>query len=146
MDSIIWIILAVVFAAVEFGTVALISVWFVGGAVAALIASLLGAKVWLQVLIFAGVSALLLLLVRPFLRKYVDPHKIKTNVDALVGKKAVVIEPVDNLEGLGTVKLNGNIWTARSVDGANIPADTVVEVQAIEGVKLMVVPTESPAK
>lgn len=146
MDSIFWIIMAVVFAAVEFGTVALISVWFVGGAIAALIASLLGAKIWLQVLIFAGVSAVLLLLVRPFLRKYVDPHKVKTNVDALVGQKAVVIEPIDNLEGLGTVKLNGNIWTARSVDEETIPADTVVEIRSIEGVKLMVAPVDSPAK
>lgn len=146
MDSIIWIVLAVVFAVVEFGTVALISVWFVGGATAALVASLLNAPLWLQVLIFAGVSALLLLLVRPFLRKFVDPHKVKTNVDALVGQKAVVIEPIDNLEGLGTVRLNGNIWSARTVDASKIPADTVVEIRAIEGVKLMVSPVQAPAK
>ena len=145
MDSIIWIILAVVFAAVEFGTVALISVWFVGGSIAALIASLLGAPIWLQVLIFAGVSALLLVLVRPFLRKFVDPHKIKTNVDALVGQKAVVLEPIDNLEGEGTVKLNGNIWTARSADESKIAADTVVEIRSIEGVKLIVAPVEPRA-
>ncbi len=145
MDSIIWIILAVVFAAVEFGTVALISVWFVGGSIAALIASLLGAPIWLQVLIFAGVSALLLVLVRPFLRKFVDPHKIKTNVDALVGQKAVVLEAIDNLEGEGTVKLNGNIWTARSVDDSKIAADTVVEIRSIEGVKLIVAPVDPRA-
>jgi len=57
-----------------------------------------------------------------------------------------VIEPIDNLEGLGTVKLNGNIWSARTVDGSPAPGGTVVEVRAVEGVKLMVAPVESPAK
>lgn len=136
----LWIGLVVVFLAVEFGTVALVSLWFVVGAAAALIACLLGAAVWLQVLIFGLVSLAMLLLVRPFLRRFVDPHKISTNVDAVIGKEGIVVEAIDNLEGVGSVKLNGLPWSARSQDGSRIPAGTVVAVRAVEGVKVIVAP------
>lgn len=138
--TILWIILAVGFLAIEFGTVALISLWFVVGSLAALVAALLGAALWLQVLIFALVSLLMLLALRPFLRKYVEPHKVPTNVDALLGKEAVVTEVIDNLAGTGTVRLEGKTWTARSANETRIPAGMVVEVRSVEGVKLMVTP------
>ncbi len=138
--TILWIILAVGFLAIEFGTVALISLWFVVGSLAALVAALLGAALWLQVLIFALVSLLMLLALRPFLRKYVEPHKVPTNVDALMGKEAVVTEVIDNLAGTGTVRLEGKTWTARSANETRIPAGMVVEVRSVEGVKLMVTP------
>jgi membrane protein implicated in regulation of membrane protease activity len=137
---VLWIILAIAFLIVEFGTVTLVSLWFVGGALAAMAADFLGAALWLQVLIFAGVSFLLLLLLRPFLRKFVDPLKVPTNVDAMIGKEAVVTEGIDNLAGTGAIKLDGKIWTARSANGAAIPAGMVVTVQAVEGVKAMVAP------
>ncbi|MBR3076297.1 MAG: NfeD family protein [Oscillospiraceae bacterium] len=137
---ILWIILAVAFLAVEFGTVTLVSFWFVVGSLAALGAFFLGAALWLQVLVFALVSLLMLLLLRPFLRKYVDPLKVPTNVDAMVGKEALVTEAINNLEGVGTVKLNGLTWSARSEDGSEIPVDTVVSVRTVEGVKLIVKP------
>ena len=138
--TILWIILAVGFLAIEFGTVALISLWFVVGSLAALVAALLGAALWLQVLIFALVSLLMLLALRPFLRKYVEPHKVPTNVDALMGKEAVVTEVIDNLAGTGTVRLEGKTWTARSANETRIPAGMVVEVRSVDGVKLMVTP------
>ena len=137
---ILWIILAVAFLAVEFGTVTLVSFWFVVGSLAALGAFFLGAALWLQVLVFALISLLMLLLLRPFLRKYVDPLKVPTNVDAMVGKEALVTEAINNLEGVGTVKLNGLTWSARSEDGSEIPVDTVVSVRTVEGVKLIVKP------
>ena len=137
---ILWLILGVLFLIVEFATVALISLWFVVGALAALAAALLGAAVWLQVLFFAVVSVAMLLLVRPFLRRCVDPFKVPTNVDGLLGKQAVVTEAIDNLQGVGTIKLGGLTWTARSEDGNAIPEGTVVEVRAVEGVKAIVSP------
>ena len=137
---VLWIILAAMFLALEFGTVALISLWFVVGALAAMAADLLGAALWLQVLIFALISLGMLLLLRPFLRKFVEPHKVSTNVDAVVGKEAVVLEAIDNLAGTGAIKLEGKVWTARSVSGDRIPAGMVVNVQSVEGVKAMVVP------
>ena len=137
---ILWIILAVAFLLVEFGTVTLVSIWFVAGVLAALGAYFLGAALWLQVLVFAVFSMLMLLLLRPFLRKFVDPHKVPTNVDAVIGKEAVVTEAIDNLKGVGAIRLNGLTWSARSEDGSEIPVDTVVQVQAVEGVKAIVKP------
>lgn len=140
MYYILWIALAVGFLAVEFGTVALISLWFVIGALAAMVADLLGAVLWLQILIFALVSLAMLLLVRPFLRRYVNPYKTPTNADALLGQEAIVTEAINNLEGTGAVKLGGLTWTARAEDGAPIPEGAVVVVRAIDGVKAIVTP------
>ena len=138
----LWIILAIVFLAVEFGTVALISLWFVGGSVAALAVCLLGGPLWLQVLVFGLISLALLLLVRPFLKKYIDPKKVRPNVDAMRGRQAVLLETVDNLAATGSLELSGVVWTARSADGSVIPAGTVVTVQGVEGVKLLVLPVK----
>lgn len=138
----LWIILAIVFLAVEFGTVALISLWFVGGSVTALAVCLLGGPLWLQVLVFGLISLALLLLVRPFLKKYIDPKKVRTNVDAMRGRQAVLLETVDNLAATGSLELSGVVWTARSADGSVIPAGTVVTVQGVEGVKLLVLPVK----
>ena len=138
----LWIILAIVFLAVEFGTVALISLWFVGGSVAALAVCLLGGPLWLQVLVFGLISLALLLLVRPFLKKYIDPKKVRTNVDAMRGRQAVLLETVDNLAATGSLELSGVVWTARSADGSVIPAGTVDTVQGVEGVKLLVLPVK----
>ncbi len=139
---IVWIVLTVAFLAAELATVALVSLWFVIGSLAALLACVLGAAAWLQVLIFALVSAGMLLLLRPFLRKYVDPHKIRTNVDAVLGQEGIVTEAIDNLEAVGTVKLNGLPWTARSESGAKIASGTVVTVRRVDGVKLIVAPSK----
>ncbi len=74
-----------------------------------------------------------------------QPKKTRTNVDALRGKQALVTEPIDNLQGTGSIKLNGAVWTARSADGSRIDKDTVVVVQGVEGVKALVLPEPVPA-
>ena len=137
---ILWIILAIAFLILEFGTVALVSIWFVVGALVAMAADLLGAPLWLQVLDFALISLLMLLVLRPFLRRFVESHKVATNVDAIIGKRCLVTQEIDNLEGTGAVKLNGMTWTARSADGSRIPADTEVAVNEVQGVKVIVTP------
>ena len=85
MEIILWLVLAGLFVAVEFGTVALISIWFVVGCLAAMVASLLGAALWLQILVFALVSLAALLVAFPLVRDRVAAKKIPTNVDALPG-------------------------------------------------------------
>lgn len=145
MDITFWIVIAAAMAFVEFTTVALLSVWFVAGALVALASALLGAPFWLQAIIFVLVSGILLLLLRPFLRRVVQPVKTRTNVDALIGKNGVVTETIDNLQATGHVKLDGVDWTARSANEAPIAAGTVVTVERVEGVKLLVVPERVPA-
>ena len=136
----IWIGLLILFLVVEGSTVALVSLWFAFGCVAAIIAALLGAGLWVQVGLFAGVSAILLGLLRPFLKRYIAPSIQKTNADSLIGKECPVTEEIRNLESQGQVKVGGMVWSARSTDGKDIPRGAVVKIERIEGVKLMVSP------
>lgn len=140
--AILWLIAMVVFLAVEGATVTMVSLWFAVGSLAALIASLLGGQVWLQVLLFFLVSAALLAALRPVARKHFTPKLAKTNVDAIVGSQGYVTAHVDNLSAQGQVKLGAMVWTARSTSGEPIEAGTLVRVDRIEGVKAFVSPAE----
>ena len=142
MYAIIWLVLLVVFLIVEAFTVATVSLWFAGGALAALLAALVGGPVWLQAALFLAVSAVLLACLRPLVRKHFTPKIHSTNVDAVVGKRGYVTVSIDNDAASGTVKLGGMEWTARSADGKRIEAGTLVEVCRIEGVKAIVSPAE----
>ena len=85
----------------------------------------------------------LLLLLRPLLRRQCNPDKLKTNVDALIGKQAIVIEKIDNLEGRGRIQVDSADWTARSDDGSVIDAGCLVEIHRIEGVRAYVAPVHA---
>lgn len=136
----IWLTLLGVFIVVEAATVALVCIWFIAGAAVALILALCGLPLWSQIAAFVVVSAVLLVCLRPFLKKYINAKKTDTNVDALIGKKALVTEPIDNLHGKGAISVSGNLWTARSANEAPIEKDTVVIIRKIEGVKAFVEP------
>lgn len=140
----VWLAALVVFAIVEASTVTLVSIWFVGGSLAALIAALAGGPLWLQAALFLVVSVVLLLCLRPLLRKFYTPKKEQTNAPANIGKLAVVTEDIDNVHGKGAVKLSGLVWTARSEGGQALSVGDVVRVTRIEGVKLYVEPAEVP--
>lgn len=142
---IVWVAAMVIFAIVEAATANLVSVWFVGGSLAALIVLLLGGNVWVQLAAFLVVSAVMLALIRPFARKFVVPRKTATNADMALGKEAYVTETVDNLRETGAVKLDGKIWTARSTSGDILPAGTLIRVVKLEGVKLYVEPVHAAA-
>lgn len=141
--AIVWLILLVFFILVESSTVSLVSVWFAAGALAAMVAALLQAQLWLQVVLFFVVSALLLLALRPMIRKHFTPKLVKTNVDAVVGTVGIVTMDVDNLRGKGQVKLGGMEWTARSTDGSPICSGTQIVVDKVEGVKVFVTPVHA---
>lgn len=136
--EIIWLALLIVFAITEGVTVALVSIWFMGGALAALIAALCGAELWVQVVLFFAVSILLLLCLRPLSKRLIKQKKVATNADSNIGKEAVVTERIDNLQGIGAVRISGVEWSARSADGSEIEKGAVVRVLRIEGVKVCV--------
>ena len=140
MMSVVWLGLMVVFLLIEAGTVALVSLWFAVGALAAILVSLLGGSIAIQSVVFLVVSCVLLALVRPVLRKYYTPRITRTNVDSLLGSQGLVTKDIDNVTGSGEVKLGAMTWTARSTDGAPIPAGTQIRVDRIEGVKAFVSP------
>lgn len=142
MTTAIWCWLAAIvgFAILEGLTVALVSVWFIGGSVAALVAALLGASAVLQLGIFVAVSGALLALLRPLAKKFASPRREHTNADRLIGREALVTETIDNLRELGAVRINGVLWTAKSTDGAVIPEGALVKIARIEGAKVYVAP------
>lgn len=140
--AIVWFALLVLFVAMEAATVTLVSSWFAGGALAAMIVSLLGGELWLQAVVFVTVSAVLLISLRPLVRKYLKPKLVKTNVDAVIGTQGLVTEAIDNVEATGQVKLGAMEWTARSTTGHPIAKDTLVQADRIEGVKVFVSPVK----
>ena len=135
-----WIVALVIFLVVEAVSVGLVSIWFAAGALAALICAALHGPVWLQAIWFVVVSGLTLILTRPLVKKYVNAKSVATNADRNIGRSAVVTERIDNLAGTGTVKLDGVLWTARSVNDDLIGEGSTVIVREIQGVKLLVEP------
>lgn len=144
--AIVWLVLMVGFLTVESSTVAMVSIWFAVGALAALVLSLLNAQLWVQVVVFLAVSCVLLALLRPLARKYLTPKLVKTNVDSLIGATGLVTQAIDNIGASGQVKLGAMYWTARSVSGQPIPEGTYIRVERIEGVKAFVTPAEVSAE
>ena len=135
---IFWLIVTGVLIVAEAATVNLVTIWFAGGALAALIAAAFGAPLWLQIVLFLAVSAVLLLSLRPFARRISQGKDYATNVDSNIGKLAVVVEPIDNLRGTGRVMIGPVDWTARSEDGSVIAEGEKVRVLRVEGVKVCV--------
>ena len=119
-----WIIAIVAFISIEAATIQLVSIWFMGGALAGMIAAMCGLGFVWQFGLFVAVSALLLAIFRPILRT----------------------EPIDDLRATGAVRVDGVLWTARSETGANIPENAVVTITRIEGAKLFVRPVEVPVE
>lgn len=140
--AIVWFLLMMLFIVVEANTVAVVSAWFAAGALVAMLVSILGGQLWLQVVLFFTVSAVLLLSLRPMVRKYFTPKLVKTNVDSVIGVRGPVTERIDNLASCGQVKLGAMVWTARSTTGQPIEVGTVIQVDRIEGVKVFVSPAE----
>lgn len=140
--AIVWLAVVLISVSIELGTVSLTSLWFACGALVAMIASLLHAPLALQVVLFLSVSVALLFLLRPMVKKYLNPRLVRTNVDAIIGTEGIVTGQVDNLKATGSVKLGALEWTARSTSGQIIEPGVRVKVDRIEGVKAYVTPVE----
>lgn len=141
MDNmmIFWLIVLIITIVVEVVTMGLTSIWFAGGALVAVIAAALHAPVGVQIVLFLLVSLLLLFFTRPIAVRYFNKDRVRTNVESLVGRQAIVISEIDNLQGIGQVTVGGQEWSARSHDDKQkLPVGVVVDVVAINGVKLIV--------
>lgn len=135
----IWLIVFVACIVIEIISMGLTTIWFAGGALIAAVAAVIGVPLWMQIVLFVLVSLILLYFTRPIAVKYFNKDRVKTNAESLVGKQAIVISEIDNLQGIGQVTVEGKEWTARTVtDGITLPTGSVVIIRAISGVKLMV--------
>lgn len=140
----VWIIAIILFAVAEGLTAGLVTIWFALGALAALLAALFGAPLWLQLVWFFVISIATLIATRPLARRFLNGKTQATNADMYVGKECVVTETIDNIAGTGAVKVAGKVWTARTEDDSVVPAGTKAEALRIEGVKLIVKPVSEP--
>lgn len=138
MSYIGWLIVFVVFAALELTTVGLTCIWFSVGAIAGCVTSLLTGNWIIQAMVFIIVTIVTLIFVRPFALKYINSNAEKTNVNSMEGKTGKVLVDIDNVNATGLIVVDGMEWTARSVDGDVIPKDEMVTVVSVEGVKAMV--------
>ena len=131
----LWLVVLIVSIGVEVATLGLTSIWFAGGAVVAVIAAALQA----QILLFFAVSLLLLFFTRPVAVRYFNKDRVRTNVESMIGRQAIVTSEIDNLQGIGQVTVGGQEWSARTEkDGLNLQPGTVVDIMAVSGVKLIV--------
>ena len=147
MNGMVWIWLGVmaVSAFAEAATLTLVSIWFAAGALAATFAAYAGASLTVQLILFVGVSIAACVAVRPLARRFVAPNVVPTNADRLLGAEARVTEEIDNAVPSGAVYVDGKTWTARSSGGERIPAGELVEIERMEGVKLIVRPRAAAA-
>ena len=131
-----WLAVIIISIAAEAATLGLCGIWFAAGGAAALVAATFGASIWMQLVIFVLLSAVMLLLVRPLFSRFLKAGRQATNADRIIGQ-------IDNLAETGAVRVLGKEWTARTKDGTPIPAGTRVTILEIRGVKAIVQKTET---
>ncbi|MCI9651037.1 MAG: NfeD family protein [Lachnospiraceae bacterium] len=139
MVLIFWMVILILCIVIEVLTLGLTTIWFAAGALVAIFAALLYAPIFVQVILFLLVSLTLLFFTRPIAVKYFNRDRVKTNVESMVGRQAIVTGEIDNVQATGQVTVSGQEWSARSWDDkVRIPTGAVVVVVAISGVKLIV--------
>ncbi|MCM1186729.1 MAG: NfeD family protein [Lachnoclostridium sp.] len=137
--TVFWIVALIVSIVIELVSLGLTSIWFAGGALVAALAAALNLPLWLQILLFVVVTLALLVFTRPIAVKYFNKERVRTNVESLIGRQAIVISEIDNIQGIGQVTVGGQEWSARSYEeDKRINVGSVVRVMTVSGVKLIV--------
>lgn len=137
--TIVWLVLLVILIVIELITMGLTTIWFAGGALAAALVSIPGTPIVLQVIVFLIVSSVLLFFTRPVAVKYFNKDRVRTNIESMIGRQAIVVSEINNIEGIGQVNTGGMEWSARSsYHNVVLPVGAVVTVLGVDGVKLIV--------
>lgn len=136
--TVVWLIIFAILIIVEIATMGLTTVWFAGGAVIACILAALKLPLWVQIVGFLISSFALLFFTRPVAQRYFNKTRLRTNVEAAIGRQAIVVSEIDNLQGIGRVNLGSMEWSARTEDGSVLKPGAVVIVKRVEGNKLIV--------
>lgn len=138
MDTVtaLWVIFAVLFAIIECMTVQLVSIWFCVSSVVAAVLYYFTKSLYVSMIVFVVLSAVLILATRPFVKRVVNINHQPTNADRIIGKKAIVTTKIEPDLNLGQIKVDGQVWSAKS-DEIIFEGETV-EIEKIEGVKVVV--------
>ncbi len=139
-DWLLWLILAVIFGVGEIATLGFFLAPFAGGAAVAAVVSAIGVPFVGSLAVFLVVSVILLAALRPLARSHRRmPPSLRTGTAALVGKSATVVERIANNEGVGCVKIDGDVWTARAyMEEETYEPGTRVQVVEIRGATALV--------
>ncbi len=137
---VLWVILACAFGVGEMLTTSFFLAPFALGAALAAVVSVAGGGSVAAVISFVVASVLVLALVRPIARRHMKmPPQIRTGAAALIGKDAIVLERIENLEGVGCIRIDGEVWTARALyDDEVIEKGTRVQIVDIKGATALV--------
>lgn len=111
MDAMVWLAVMIVLIVLGIITVGLTTIWFAGGALAAMFVSALGGGTILQIVVFLAVSFILVIFTRPFALKYIKTTRVKTNYEGIIGKLVRITQTVDNINETGCAVVNGQEWT-----------------------------------
>ena len=135
-----WLIAAGIFFIVEIATVGFLVFWLGIGALLAMITSFITSNIFIQTIVFVISSCILIPLTKPLADKFTGKKAVPTNAYTLINKHGIVIQDIDPIHGVGQVKVNGQIWSAKTEDESLVAKDTEIEVLSIDGVKLIVSP------
>ncbi|MBC8579470.1 MAG: NfeD family protein [Clostridiales bacterium] len=143
----LWLVIGIAFAIAEIAYSGFFLMWFCVGAFASLITSLFTSSIPIQLGVFLIVSFILLItLTKRFTTQFSHKNSIPTNIDALIGKKGIVLEAITSSTcGVGQVKLDGEIWSAITLDNTSIEKGATVIIEEIRGVRLVVTPKKDEA-
>ncbi len=132
-----WLVVVIICIGLEAATTEVVSIYFSFGALVSMICAIASVPFWPQVWIFIAVAAITLATTRPIFLKYIKKNEIKTNVDALVGKRFKLLKAITEDER-GEVNVNGVIWSVITNDSSTIEVESTVEVLSLDGTKLIV--------
>lgn len=136
---IFWLIAAGIFFIIEMATIGFLVFWLGIGSLLAMVTSFITDSILIQVIVFVITSTLLLIFTRPLVNKFIKiPKEVKTNAYSIIGKKGIVVKAINNIEGDGQIKVDGEVWSAKSNEDEIIPKDTEIEIVDIDGVKAVV--------
>ncbi len=135
-----WLIAAGIFFIVEIATVGFLVFWLGIGALLAMVTSFITDNILIQTVVFVVSSCILIPLTKPLADKFTGKKSIPTNAYTLINKHGIVIQDINPIQGVGQVKVNGQIWSAKTEDESLVAKDTEIEVLRIDGVKLIVSP------
>lgn len=135
-----WLIVAGIFFIVEIATVGFLVFWLGIGSLLAMVTSFITDNILIQTVVFVVSSCILIPLTKPLADKFTGKKSIPTNAYTLINKHGIVIQDINPIQGVGQVKVNGQIWSAKTEDESLVAKDTEIEVLRIDGVKLIVSP------
>lgn len=135
----IWLILAGIFVIAEIATVGFLIFWLSLGSLCAMITSFFTDNIIIQTAVFVVTSALFIFFTRPLAKKLEKTdNPLVTNAFSIIGKKALVIKEINPNQGVGQIKIDGQVWTAKSTNEEIISEGTEVLILSIDGVKAVV--------